>query len=180
MTLSIDELVIRLRSEGEAVEGFFARLTPAHWERPVYHNDGAMWCVRDVLAHFIAAEQSFQELIQNVSDDGQGASEDFEIDAFNKRSIAALVGQDAPVLLGQFAMVRERTAAIVNALRSEQLTKRGRHPYLGVTSLDEMIRAIYHHNSLHLRDVRRALAAAAEQPDGRKPGADGWGNDAGG
>lgn len=171
MTLSIDELGTRLRSEGEAVEGFFAHLTPAQWERPVYH-DGVMWCARDVLAHFIAAEQGFQELIQNVSNGGQGASEDFEIDAFNKRSVAALEGQDAPVLLGQFAMVRERTAAIVSALRSEQLTKRGRHPYLGVTSLDEMIRAIYHHNTLHLRDVRRALAAGAEEAGAEEAGAE--------
>jgi hypothetical protein len=82
---------------------------------------------------------------------------EFDINAYNHQAVRALREKDITILLGQFAMVRERTVAMVRAFLPEQLERRGRHPYLGEVSLDEMIRAIYHHNSLHIRDVRRAL-----------------------
>jgi hypothetical protein len=37
------------------------------------------------------------------------------------------------------------------------LEKTGRHPFLGVTTLREMIKMIYIHNQTHYRDLRRVL-----------------------
>jgi hypothetical protein len=160
MEFSPDALASRLKAEGEAVQAFFGALAPEDWQRPVYTNEG-LWQARDLLAHFVAAEQGFQQLLQDVAAGGPGVPPGFDIDAYNRQSVNALHEQDSTVLLGQFAMVRERTVALVAALYPEMLAQRGGHPFLGVVRVDEMIRAIYHHNSLHLRDLRRAL----RQPD---------------
>lgn len=151
-----EELAVRLRSEGEAVQAYFNGLTPEQWNRELYAS-GANWKVRDVLAHFIAAERGFHELIQNVMNGGPGAGSEINIDDYNAHTVGEMAGLDPQVMLAQFAMVRERTAALVDALSPEQLKQRGRHPNLGESALDEMVRAIYHHNSLHLRDIRQVL-----------------------
>lgn len=163
MNFSPVELAARLKAEGAAVIAFFQALPPAAWDLELYH-DGATWQVRDVLAHFIAAEQGLQELVEDVAAGGPGAGEDFNVDAYNQSTVSALRSQEPAVLLSQFAMVRERTAALTGALRPDQLENVGRHPYVGRASLDEIIRAIYHHNSLHLRDLRAALRDRQERP----------------
>ena len=168
MNFTPDELAARLKMEGESVQAFFQGLAPEQWDQPVYGEEG-VWRVRDILAHFVAAEQGFLALIEDVAAGGSGAPEGYSIDEYNQRTVKELQQQDVLVLLGQFAMVRERTVALVSPLRLAQLENRGRHPFLGTASLGEMIRAIYHHNSLHLRDARRALRAAGAswpQPTG--------------
>lgn len=163
-----DELAARLKVEGEAVLAFFKGLSPDQWDQNIY-SSGSVWTARDILAHFIAAEKGFHDLIQNVMNGGPGAGADIDVDAYNAATVRELRGQPVDVMLAQFAMVRERSAALVSALRPDQLTLRGRHPNLGESALDEMVRAIYHHNSLHLRDVRHALRASRRA----KPGAEG-------
>lgn len=150
------ELADRLRAEGDGVVEYLKSLTPDQWDRDIYTEDH-VWRVRDLLAHFIAAEQGFQQLIQNVVTGGPGASVDFDINEYNKRTVSELRHNEADVLLGQYAMVRERTAAMVNELETKHMDMTGQHPFIGQAPLEDMIRAIYHHNSLHLRDVRKAL-----------------------
>jgi hypothetical protein len=159
MTQSPADLAARLAAEGRAVQEFFQTLDLHAWSSPVYH-EGDVWQVRQMLAHFTASERGFQTLIQDVSEGGPGAAEDFDIQAFNHLVVTDTIARDPLVLLAQFAMVRERTVAIVSSLREEQLDMTGRHPYLGIVPLGDMIRAIYHHNNLHLRDVRSALRAS--------------------
>lgn len=135
---------------------FFQGLPPDQWEQEVYH-EGERWRARDMLAHFIAAEQGFQELIESLAGGGPGAEPGFDVDAYNRRTVHDLRGQENEVLLGMFASVRERTTAIVRGLPAEQMEIRGRHPALGDATVEQMVRLIYHHNSLHLRDLKRAL-----------------------
>ena len=150
------ELADRLRAEGDDVVQYLKSLTAEQWDRDVY-TDGHVWRVRDLLAHFIAAEQGFQQLIQNVAAGGPGAGVDFDLNEYNHRTVSELRHNEADVLLGQYAMVRERTVAMVRELEIKHMEMTGQHPAIGQAPLEDMIRAIYHHNSLHLRDVRRAL-----------------------
>lgn len=157
-------LAERLRGEGASTLGYLRSLERSAWGKELYGSNGR-WRLRELLAHLIAAEQGFLELIQNVAGGGAGVSEDFDVDAYNHRTVAAYQDLEVDMLLGQFAMVRERTAAVVGGLHDEQLEQRGRHPHLGDASLDEMIRLIYHHNNLHLRDVRHALRSEAARSE---------------
>lgn len=153
------ELASRLQAEGEAVQAFYKELTPEQWEVEVY-SDQSRWRARDLLAHFIAAEQGFQKIIQTVAAGGELIDADFNIDAYNERTVSELRKLDNLVMLGQYAMVRERTVALVRDLTIDQLSMKGRHPWLGVAPIVEMVRLVYHHNNIHLRDVRRALKSS--------------------
>jgi hypothetical protein len=153
------ELADRLNAEGEAVLQFFQELSIEQWDLEVY-MEGQTWRVREVLAHFIAAELGFQKLIQSIAAGGPGASQGFKVDQYNQQSVDELRRLERDILLGQFAMVRERTVAMVREMQPAQMDLRGNHPTLGESSLEDMIRLIHHHNNLHLRDVRRALRAA--------------------
>jgi hypothetical protein len=166
-----DELANRLKQEGEAVLAFFKTLTPAQWEQQVYapgYESVKAWCVLDILAHFVAAEQGFHLLIDNIAAAGQGASPDFDIDAYNQRTVGELTQVEPDVQISQYAAVRERTEAIVRGLSHDQLNHIGRHPALGEASLTEIIRLIYNHNKLHLRDVRSALRSGSAHVPARE------------
>jgi hypothetical protein len=46
-------------------------------------------------------------------------------------------------------------SAFVAGLSEADLQKTGRHPFLGETSLAEMIKMVYRHNQIHYRDLRK-------------------------
>jgi len=58
----------------------------------------------------------------------------------------------------------------VQKMQESDLERKGRHPFLGITTLEEMLKLIYRHTMIHQRDIRRALEAdrpvdAPDQPE---------------
>ncbi len=147
----------RLKSEGEKCAAFFAALHPEQWQIEVY-DEGARWTVRSVLAHFVTAERGFLKLFESIRLGGLGAPQDFSIDRYNASQQEKT--QDVPPaeLLAQFHAVRAQMTAWVAGLSEADLSKEGRHPFLGQTTLAEMIKMVYLHNQIHLRDLRKRLA----------------------
>jgi hypothetical protein len=147
---------MKLVNEGEKTLIFFKSLSDDQLERTVY-SEGATWNVREVLAHFVSAEMAFFELLSDVLAGGMGAPEGFDIDAFNQKMVSTL--QDTPVsdLLDQFRKLRQQTASAVSQINHETLERTGRHPFLGIAPLVDIIKLIYRHNQIHLRDVRRIV-----------------------
>ena len=154
-------LVERLRNEGQKTEEFFCSLTAQQLEQKLY-ADGAQWSVRQLVAHFLTTEIGFLGLIENILAGGQGAAEDFDINAYNERHVGKL--HDAPLeeLLTRFAEQRQASIHLVEKMQPADLEKTGRHPFLGVTSLEEIIKLLYRHNQIHQRDVRKLVAVEAE------------------
>jgi hypothetical protein len=150
-------LVTRLIEEGEKVSRFFKGLAPHQWETQVY-SDGNQWTVRQILAHFDVTETNIARLIRDILAGGSGAPEGFVIDAFNERTVAALQDLPADDLLVRFAAHRQKTVDLVSNLSGEDLIKTGRHPYLGITRLVDIIKLMYVHNQTHLRDIRRVIS----------------------
>lgn len=153
----------RLQSEGEKVLAFFRELTSGQWEQPLYldaqrHEEGSEWRVRDVLAHFVAAEESFIRLLTDVAAGGAGAPPDFDIDRFNRQTVAKSRPLSTHELMQQFDELRAQTVQMVVRLEDRDLAREGRHPFLGMAPLGDMIKLIYRHNQLHLRDVRRLFS----------------------
>jgi hypothetical protein len=150
-------LAERLRADGEKTVLFFRALEAQDWETVVYGEEAA-WQVRQVLAHFVSAEAANRQVVADIQQGGGGAPVDFQIDSFNAAEVERL-DQAAPgELLEAFAGLRERTAALVAAMDEADLAKTGRHPFFGVAPLDEIIKLIYRHTQIHLRDIRRSLA----------------------
>lgn len=149
-------LAERLKTEGEKMVEFFAALNDAQWRQEVY-TEGSTWTVRNVLSHFVTAERGFVTLFEQIRQGGPGASEDFSVDRYNashqKRTRDLTPGE----LLEQYRAVRAEMTAWVSGLDEADLGKTGRHPFLGMTTLAEMIKMIYRHNQIHYRDLRKSL-----------------------
>jgi hypothetical protein len=147
-------LAERLRAEGERTAAFFAALTGDQWQQVVY-TEGAEWKVRDMLAHFVSVEKSILKLFENIREGDMGASKDFSVDRFNAEQVSKLAEISPSDLLAQYQEARAKMIAWVSGLSESDLQKTGRHPFLGVTTLGEMIKMVYRHNQIHLRDLRR-------------------------
>lgn len=157
MAETTGRLAGRLQVEGEKVVQFFQSLAPEDWGLTVY-TDGACWTVRQVLAHFVMSEISMGQLVENILAGGTGTPEDFDLNAYNERKVTALEAANPAKLLEQYTVVRRGTVERMRTLVDADLLKTGRHPFLGIAPVEEIVKLIYRHNSIHLREIRRALA----------------------
>jgi len=158
MSEDLERLANKLVYEGQKTVAFFSDLMPGQWEQVVY-SDGSKWTIRLVLAHFVATESAFTQLIEDILANGKGAPEDFNIDEFNEQEVALLQKTPENELLHQFALRRKVNADQVRRMRPDDLQKTGRHPFLGDTSLEVIIKMLYLHIQTHLRDLRRLLTS---------------------
>jgi len=149
-------LASKLRQDGERLNAFMRSLNEAEHFAPVY-AEGAVWTVRSVLAHLMSAESGFLRLFRDVQNGGDGVAAGFAIDSFNAREQVRNESMTWDELLDSFQSTRAQLVDFVSALTQDDLEIVGRHPFLGVTSLREMVKLIYIHAQTHLRDVRRAL-----------------------
>lgn len=154
-------LADKLRVEGNKMAAFFASLGPADWNAEVY-TEGLPWTARSILAHLVTTEASFLPLFERIRHGGPGVSEDFSIEDFNAQQQARTGDLMPETLLERYRSTRAEMISLVRGLTEEELTKQGRHPFLGVTTLLEMVRLIYIHNQTHYRDIRRALKGSRQ------------------
>lgn len=152
-------LADRLRSEGEKCAAFFAALPPAQWQVEVY-ADGALWTVRSLLAHFVEAERGFLDLFERIRQGGAGVADDFSIDRYNAEGQQRARRLTPAELLDHFTSVRAQMVAWVASLSEDDLRRQARHPFLGQAALAEMIKMVYRHNQIHLRDLPKRIAGA--------------------
>lgn len=152
----IDELAGKLKSEGERFVSIFTGFTDEQWQKEVY-TEGATWTICSVLAHFVTAERGLLKLFEDIRQGGEGASEDFSIDRYNAAMQARTRELSPQQLLEQYKTTRAESIAWTLGLSGGDLDKQGRHPFLGVTTIREMIKMLFLHNQLHYRDIRRAL-----------------------
>jgi uncharacterized protein (TIGR03083 family) len=152
----------RMKEEGEKTAAYFDTLADADWDQQVY-TTGSGWRVRQLLAHFISAERTFERFIRDVLSGGSGAPQDFDIDAFNESEVPELAAPP-PELIEAYRAARLRTLKLLEEISSTDLGLRGYHPWFGDSQLEDMLKLIYRHNIIHLRDIRRALNSGAPVP----------------
>lgn len=156
MTEHNNALAAKLASEGERTREFFEALPEEAWRRLVY-SDGAQWDARETLAHLIQAETSLRALFEQVTAGGEGAPADFDIERFNHEHTGQLAQLSRDELLQRYAEERITTVAFASGLTHAQLAMRGRHPAMGDSSIEDMLKMVYLHNSMHVRDIKRAV-----------------------
>jgi hypothetical protein len=151
-----ERLAKRLLDEGQKSCAFFEGLSSGQWDHPVY-TEGACWSVHQVLAHFVTAEKALCLLVENILAGGGGSPEGFDLNAYNERKAAELAQTSTSDLIRRFAGLRQETASLVSGLQLEDLARTGRHPFLGLAPLADIIKLIYRHNQIHIREIRGAL-----------------------
>jgi hypothetical protein len=161
---SRQELILkRLQEEGRKTAAYFRALGAGDLSQVVYAT-GPRWRARDVLAHFVSAEQTLLLYGREVLAGGSGAPEDFVIDDFNAIEVAGLRDVGAPALVEQFEAARAATADMVAGMADADFVRVARHPWFGRVPLEQMLKLVYRHNMLHERDVRRALETGKPVP----------------
>jgi len=152
----LNELADKLQSEGEKFFALFAGLTDDQWQLEVY-TEGETWTIRNVLAHFVTSERGLVKLFERIRNTGEGSPEDFSIDRYNAAQQIKTKDLSPQELLEQYKAVRSDSVAWILSLEESDLEKQGRHPFIGMTTLREMIKMLYLHNQMHYRDMRKAL-----------------------
>ena len=149
-------LARRLKKEGEKVVAYFSTLTDEQWQTEVY-TEGEIWTIRNVLAHFVTSERGLLILFERIRQGGPGAADDFSIDRYNASQQQKTRNLTAQELLEQYILVRGNAVEWVSGLSEEELLIEGRHPFLGMVPLTEMIKMLYLHNQIHFRDFRKLV-----------------------
>jgi len=152
----LDELANKLTSEGEKFYSLFAGLADDQWGSEVY-TEGETWTIRNVLSHFVTSERGLVRLFERIRITGEGSSDDFSIDRYNAAQQQKTKELPARELLEQYKEVRANSVAWVAGLKEEELEIKGRHPFLGMTTIREMIKMLYIHNQTHYRDMKKVL-----------------------
>lgn len=150
------ELVEKLKSEGEKFVDIFSGITDDQWKAEVY-TEGTTWTIRNVLAHFVTSERGLVKLFEQIRQGGTGSPDDFSIDRYNESQQQKTKELNPAELLEQYKEIRANTATWVSGLKEEELEIKGRHPFLELTTLREMVKMLYIHNQIHYRDMKKAL-----------------------
>ena len=152
----ITEFAEKLKSEGEKFVGIFSGITDEQWKTEVY-TEGTTWTIRNVLAHFVTSERGLVKLFEQIRQGGTGAADDFSIDRYNA-SQQEKTKEFTPVeLLEKYKEIRANTVTWVSGMKEEELELKGRHPFMEVTTLREMVKMLYIHNQIHYRDLKKVL-----------------------
>ena len=152
----VDELVEKLRSEGEKFIEIFSNLTDDQWKAEVY-TEGTTWTIRNVLSHFVTSERGLVKLFESIRQGGAGSTDDFSIDRYNAAQQQKTKDLTPAELLEQYKEIRANSISWVSGLKDEDLEIKGRHPFLGETVIREMVKMLYIHNQLHYRDLKKIL-----------------------
>ncbi len=164
MSAKHDLIKKRLRDEGDKLNALFESLTPDQWLTTIY-TDGMIWSLKDLLAHQISVERAFQFYGRDILSGGEGAPEGFVIDDFNNREVASMADRPIADLLADLRAARQETIDLVDTIKEREFALRGRHPFFGMMSIEEMFKLIYRHNMLHARDIRRTLGGNDHDPE---------------
>lgn len=97
-------------------------------------------------------------LMTNVLAGGPNLPQDFDLNRYNEGQVSKWDDAAPPDLLVKFHQERQTTVDWVRGLAPDDLVKTGRHPWLGVAPLEEIIQLMYRHNQIHQREIRKVLA----------------------
>ena len=149
-------LADRLISSGRKTRDFFEAIEGDDWYQQIY-TEGANWSVHQILAHFVASEASIARLVKYILKGNEGVPEDFNIDEFNEREVHCFSKLPNDMILQRFMERRGETIQLVIEMNDADLETQGRHPWLGVVPVEQMIKLMYRHNQIHQRDIRKTL-----------------------
>jgi hypothetical protein len=152
----VERLLTRLRKGIAGSREVFESLGHDEWEVVLY-QDPHPWTLRDLLAHFVSAEEGLLRLAQDVAAGGDGAPERFDYQAFNASEQKRLARVPTDQLMTALTAARQRTISWVEELEDTALNRVGRHPALGEITVETFVNTVHGHQLKHIRDLKRAL-----------------------
>lgn len=129
---------------------------PDIWVRS---NEGKdTWCAFDIVGHLVIGERTdWMPRVRILLENGEARP----FDPFDRfAQLKDTQDKSLDQLLDDFARLRDENLAALQALNLQQqdLTRRGRHPALGVVTLSELLAAWAVHDLNHLHQLSRVMA----------------------
>jgi DinB superfamily len=122
------------------------------------HEGNETWSAFDIVGHLIVGERTdWMPRVRIILEKGETRPFDpFDRFAQSKESQGKSLGQ----LLDEFARLRKENLAALQALnlQPKDLSRRGRHPALGVVTLSELLATWAVHDLTHLHQLSRVMA----------------------
>ena len=154
-----ERLAGKLRSEGARTSEFFKGIHGDAWQQVVFSStENPIWSIRDVFEHLVISEDLLRALFRDVAAGREGAPRGFKVDDANNAALGTLRVLSLAEVFSRFQTGRDLTAAFAEILTSDQLATIGRHPFLGLCTLEEMLRLISVHNAMHVKDIKKSLS----------------------
>lgn len=125
----------------------------------VRHNEGAdTWSAFDILGHLIVGERTdWMPRARRILEDGETRA----FDPFDRfAQLKECQGKSLEQLLDEFARLRRENLVALQALNLQpsDLTRRGKHPALGVVTLSQLLATWAVHDLTHLHQLCRVMA----------------------
>ena len=151
----LDETIAVLTRTPAALDALLRGL-PESWVRS---NEGKdTWSAFDIVGHLIVGERTDWMLrVRIILEDGEARP----FDPFDRLAqLKASQNKSLEQLLDDFASLRRENLAALQALdlRHEDMSRRGRHPTLGVVTLAELLATWTVHDLTHLHQLSRVMA----------------------
>lgn len=153
----IDELKTHLARSRLILEETIERLTPQQWETQV-QSEGERWTARQIVAHLLDAERGMTGQMQRILAGQPTIPDDFDLDRWNRGAVRKLADLAPDDLLIGLAESRAALLEFVDNLTDADLSRQGRHPSLGLISIERYLQQIADHEAGHAADIRAALA----------------------
>jgi hypothetical protein len=153
----------RLASDIEKTVAFFEALPASDSTQPLY-TTGSQWQVGQLLAHFVSAERTYTHYLRDVLQGGPGVPKDFDLDAFNDAETPALSATPIPELITALRQTRADLIDLTRSMTDADLDRAVYHPWFGQSDMRSMLKLIYRHHLIHLRDARAALETGQPVP----------------
>ena len=151
-----NKIIEKLQTEGNKIIELFSSFSSEDWKILIY-SDKMEWEVKDILSHFISAERSFLSLFDNIRVNNKGTPEGFSIDEFNNSQVLKMKEIQNKELIELFKETRTNTINWFMTIPETDLDKIGKHPGMGEVKIIDMIKMIYLHNQMHLRELILAV-----------------------
>jgi len=152
----VETLIAKLEKGAQKTHQILSGLTAEEWQTVMYTHPHS-WTVRDLLAHFLSAEEALLHMAQDVASGGPGAPQGFDLDGFNAAEQKRLADRSPQALLAALTSARRDTMEWVRTLTKDVLDRVGWHPALGEIPVETMVLAIYGHQLMHMRDLQGVL-----------------------
>jgi hypothetical protein len=151
----LDEAIAVLTRTPAALDALLRGL-PELWVRA---NEGKdTWSAFDIVGHLIVGERTdWMPRARRILENGEARPFDpFDRLAQFKES----QGKSLEQLLDEFGRLRRESLAALHALnlQPQDLSRRGRHPELGVVTLSELLATWAAHDLTHLHQLSRVMA----------------------
>jgi len=155
-TPPIDELLQRLRTRAEAI---YLALSGSEIDW-TWRPSEADWSLVEVVCHLRDVELEvhqyrFRKLAEKENAFLPGVSAD---EWANERHYHQ---QDGPAALEAFVEARSETVDLLLSFSTEMWQRHGRHAFLGLTSMHEILHISERHDALHWNQIQEILSAKA-------------------